>query len=84
MEYMDDWRQHSRPIAAEFGGTCIAPFNYLHLDPLMTDMGLPVKLTRWPSEYLKPINPADYHKLLRGAQKERSGKAASKPEYQFY
>ncbi|MDF2190379.1 NAD(P)-binding domain-containing protein [Paraflavitalea sp. CAU 1676] len=84
MEYMDDWRQLTRPIAAEFGGTCIAPFNYMHLDQLMTDMGLPVKTSRWPAAYLKPINPADYHQLLRGAQKEIPGKPLPKAEYQFY
>jgi cation diffusion facilitator CzcD-associated flavoprotein CzcO len=84
MDYMDEWRQTSRPIAAEFGGTCIAPFNYMHLDQLMKDMGLAVKLTRWPHEYLKPINPADYHKLLRGYKKEQVEKQATAPGYQFY
>ncbi|MBC7905116.1 MAG: hypothetical protein H7Y27_16935, partial [Gemmatimonadaceae bacterium] len=29
------------------------------------DMGLKTKLTRWPHEFLKPINPKDYHKLLQ-------------------
>ncbi len=84
MEYMFQWRRHSRPIASEFGGTCIAPFNFMHLDQLMKDMGLPVKLTRWPHEYLKPINPADYHKLLRGHKKERAVKPVAQPGYQFY
>lgn len=84
MEYMYQWRQHSRPIASEFGGTCIAPFNFMHLDQLMKDMGLPVKLTRWPHDWLKPINPADYHKLLRGHKKEQAVKPATQPGYQFY
>lgn len=84
MEYMDEWRKSSRPIASEFGGTCIAPFNYMHLDQLMRDMGLPVKCTRWPSEYFKPINPADYHRLLRGHKKAETAKPAPAPGYQFY
>lgn len=84
MDYMNQWRRHSRPIAAEFGGTCIAPFNYMHLDQLMKDMGLPVKRTCWPHEYLKPINPADYHLLLRGHKKETGPKEAPVPGYQFY
>ena len=84
MEYMYQWRRHSRPIASEFGGTCVAPFNFMHLDQLMKDMRLPVKLSRWPHEYLKPINPADYHKLLRGHKKEQAIKPVAQPGYQFY
>ena len=70
MEYMEQWRQNGRPIASEFSGTCIAPFNYMHLDLLMKDMGLPAMVTRWPHAYLKPINPADYYKLLHRLKKE--------------
>ena len=70
MLFMEHWRREKRPIASEFSGTCIAPFNYMHLDMLMKDMGLRTKLTRWPHEYLKPINPSDYHKLLN---KEKNG-----------
>lgn len=84
MEYMHQWRRHGRPIAGEFSGTCVAPFNYLHLDMLMKDMGLPTKCTRWPHEYLKPINPADYHKLLRHNKKEAAVKPAPSPGYQFF
>jgi dimethylaniline monooxygenase (N-oxide forming) len=84
MDYMDQWRTKVRPIAAEFSGTCIAPFNYMHLDRLMRDMGLPVKLTRWPHEYLKPINPADYHRLLRGYKPSRQSQPVAVPGYQFY
>ncbi|MBO9566139.1 MAG: FAD-dependent oxidoreductase [Niastella sp.] len=84
MDFMDQWRRHDRPIAAEFSGTCIAPFNFMHLDQLMRDMGLPVKLSRWPHEYLKPINPADYHQLLRGNKQETASRPTTKAEYQFY
>lgn len=84
MEYMEQWRRHDRPIASEFSGTCIAPFNYMHLDQLMKDMGLPTKCTRWPHEYLKPINPADYHQLLRRSKKETAVKPVPTPGYQFY
>ncbi|NII25959.1 NAD(P)-binding domain-containing protein [Pseudoflavitalea sp. X16] len=84
MEYMHQWRRHGRPIAAEFSGTCIAPFNYMHLDRLMKDMGLPTKCTRWPHEYLKPINPADYHQLLRRSKKEATVKPVPTPGYQFF
>jgi dimethylaniline monooxygenase (N-oxide forming) len=59
------WRQKVRPIASEFSGTCVAPFNYHHLDDLMRDMG---KRTRATSNFLyegiKPIDPKDYKKML--------------------
>lgn len=84
MAYMDLWRTQSRPIAAEFGGTCIAPFNYMHLDQLMTDMGLRVKTGRGPAAYLKPINPADYHQLLRGGRQQAAVQQKAKPAYQYY
>jgi dimethylaniline monooxygenase (N-oxide forming) len=83
MDYMDQWRRQGRPIAGEFSGTCVAPFNYLHLDTLMKDMGLRVKLGRGPAAYLKPINPADYHQLLRGYTKTPSVKPAPPTQYQY-
>ena len=64
IRFMANWRNASRPVSAEFSGTCVAPFNFLHLDLLMKDMGLPRKLSRSPKEYFKPISPADYRKLL--------------------
>jgi cation diffusion facilitator CzcD-associated flavoprotein CzcO len=84
MNYMEKWRSTSRPIALEFSGTCIAPFNYHHLDLLMRDMGLKRKLSWSPIEYLKPINPKDYHKLLRGKRKVIVLKPRPVPDYQFY
>jgi cation diffusion facilitator CzcD-associated flavoprotein CzcO len=65
IQYMAKWRNTARPVSAEFSGTCVAPFNFLHLDTLMKDMGLPTKLTRSPREYFKPINPSDYRRLLK-------------------
>ncbi len=59
------WRKSGRPIASEFSGTCVAPFNYHHLDDLLRDMN---KRTRASSNFLyegmKPINPKDYKKIL--------------------
>jgi dimethylaniline monooxygenase (N-oxide forming) len=84
MEYMDQWRWQGRPIAREFGGTCIAPFNFMHLDMLMKDMGLPTRVSRSPMEYLKPINPRDYHFLLREYKKKQPVATVTRPDYQFY
>lgn len=65
MRFISRWRRQSRPISSEFSGTCIAPFNFMHLDQLMRDMGLRTKATRWlPYEFFKPINPKDYCILL--------------------
>ncbi|WP_109698673.1 flavin-containing monooxygenase [Chitinophaga deserti] len=73
MAYMNNWRKTGRPIAGEFSGTCVAPFNFMHLDQLMRDMGLRTTATRWaPYEFFKPINPKDYRILLAdSAQKEQ-------------
>ncbi|WP_295121146.1 NAD(P)-binding domain-containing protein [uncultured Chitinophaga sp.] len=68
INYMTSWRRQTRPVSAEFSGTCVAPFNFMHLDQLMQDMGLPAQLNRWsPLEFFKPINPKDYQQLLKGA-----------------
>lgn len=81
MQYMTRWRQSGRPIAAEFSGTCVAPFNFMHLDQLMRDMGLRVTATRWlPYEFFKPINPKDYRILLQRAFKQAP--APQTPVYQ--
>lgn len=80
IQYMQDWRQNTRPIAAEFSGTCVAPFNFMHLDQLMRDMGLPVTATRWmPYEFFKPINPKDYRILLQRATQRAT--APPTPDY---
>lgn len=60
------WRRTVRPGAAEFGGTCVAPFNFMHLDTLMRDMRLPTRASRnGLREFFKPIDPRDYGKLLK-------------------
>ncbi|QEH43042.1 NAD(P)/FAD-dependent oxidoreductase [Chitinophaga sp. XS-30] len=65
MRYIARWRKQGRPISSEFSGTCVAPFNFMHLDQLMRDMGLRTRATRWlPYEFFKPINPKDYRILL--------------------
>lgn len=71
MRYMREWRNSGRPIASEFSGSCVAPFNFMHIDQLMRDMGLRTKATRWaPYEFFKPINPKDYRILLQQANKK--------------
>lgn len=70
MRAMERWRCEARPIAAEFSGLCVAPFNYQHLDELMTDLGLRTQASRnFIREFFKPINPKDYKKMLAGKPK---------------
>ncbi|GAB3027976.1 NAD(P)/FAD-dependent oxidoreductase [Niabella terrae] len=72
LDVIDKWKSEKRPIATEFSGLCIAPFNFQHLDQLMRDMGLPVSSGRNPLyNFFKPINPSDYNKLLAA---NRSGR----------
>lgn len=67
--HMNEWRHSVRPVSMESAGTCIIPFNYLHLDQLMRDMGLRATATRWwIYEFFKPINPKDYHKILNAGK----------------
>lgn len=65
IEKMSHWRSEVRPVAAEFSGLCVAPFNFQHLDDMMSDMGLRRRASRiFIYEFLKPINPKDYKKML--------------------
>ena len=60
------WKQDVRPIAKEFSGLCVAPFNFQHLDQLLKDMGLKTQASsNVLYEFFKPINPKDYQKLLK-------------------
>ncbi len=69
LKLIENWRQQVRPIAQEFSGLCVAPFNFQHLDQLMKDMGLKTCASNNPLyEFFKPINPKDYEKLLHKAK----------------
>lgn len=69
LQLIANWRQQVRPIANEFSGLCVAPFNFQHLDQLMKDMGLKTRASNNPLyEFFKPINPKDYEKLLYKAK----------------
>ncbi|RYY70892.1 MAG: FAD-binding protein [Chitinophagaceae bacterium] len=64
-ELINKWKKQTRPIAAEFSGLCVAPFNFQHLDVLLKDMGLKTRASNnFLLEFFKPISPKDYQKLL--------------------
>ncbi|HKG08449.1 MAG TPA: NAD(P)/FAD-dependent oxidoreductase [Pedobacter sp.] len=70
MDRMQQWRTNGRPIASEFSGLCVAPFNFQHLDELMKDMGYQTRASgNVVKEFFKPINPKDYNKMLSGRSK---------------
>jgi hypothetical protein len=81
VEKMLTWRRTIRPSAAEFGGSCVAPFNFMYLDSLMRDMGLRTKASRnGLKEFFKPIDPKDYGKLLKGLKRSPVAVASTKAE----
>lgn len=61
------WLAEKRPSdLRSFRNSCVAPFEYHYWDELLTDMGLRTRRTRnWLVETFKPLNPKDYHELLR-------------------
>lgn len=64
IEKVLNWKERLRPIANEFGATCIAPFMFHHLDELMEDMGLKTRVGNPLLNFFKPIDPTDYATLL--------------------
>lgn len=73
IERVIKWRINDRPISSEFSGTCVAPFNYHHLDELLTDMKRKSRRSRnILIEYLKPINPEDYKVILENKDNKYS------------
>ena len=65
IEVMERWRKTFRPSSSVFSATCVAPFNFKHMDDLMKDMGLPTRINGSVAGFFKPINPKDYQKLLK-------------------
>lgn len=62
-----DWKRRGRPVAALFGGLCVAPYHHAHFDELMRDMGARTKPGNPLVAYLAPISPARYAGLLATA-----------------
>jgi len=61
------WKRSGRPVAAGFGGLCIAPYHHQHFDELMRDMGAQTKPKNPIVANLLPINPKLYAPLLATA-----------------
>jgi dimethylaniline monooxygenase (N-oxide forming) len=62
-----DWKRRRRPVAATFGGLCVAPYNPFHFDELMKDIGARQKPGNPIVANLLPINPKAYARLLSTA-----------------
>jgi len=65
------WRRKLRPVAAGFGGLCIAPYHFFHFDELLRDMGAKTRPANPLAAYFLPLNPADYANLLATAPAEK-------------
>ncbi|MCD2424206.1 NAD(P)-binding domain-containing protein [Niabella pedocola] len=73
---IEQWKKNVRPVATEFSGLCIAPFNFQHLDQLMKDMGLKTGGRNRLLQFFKPVNPAGYQQLLAGLRNVRQQHSA--------
>ena len=61
------WKRTGRPVAAGYGGLCVAPYHHQHFDELMRDMGAQIKPKNPIVANLLPINPKIYAPLLATA-----------------
>ena len=62
-----EWRRTQRPAAKKYGGSCIAPFHYEHLDSLLLDMGAPCTSGNLFRDYFSYPHATDYAKMLASA-----------------
>jgi cation diffusion facilitator CzcD-associated flavoprotein CzcO len=70
------WKRARRPVAATFGGLCIAPFHFFHFDELLRDIGARCKPRNPIAANLLPINPKHYAKLLADAPRSTAKELA--------
>lgn len=67
IEQMLAWRRNDKPIMQVYGGLCVAPFHFRHLDQLMRDMGAKTHRSNPLAAQLAPLSPAAYEQLLASA-----------------
>ncbi|QCI67279.1 flavin-containing monooxygenase [Phreatobacter stygius] len=56
IEMMLRWKRDERPAASVYGGLCVAPFHFKHLDELLEDIGA---TTRKRSPLVEKFSPPD-------------------------
>lgn len=61
------WRRHIKPNMGVYGGLCIAPYHFHHLDELMRDMGAKTRRTNPLASQFAPLDPLAYKGLLASA-----------------
>lgn len=67
IEQMLAWRRHDKPIMGVYGGLCVAPYHFRHLDQLMQDMGAKTHRSNPLAAQFAPLSPAAYERLLSTA-----------------
>lgn len=68
---MLQWRREEQPIMSGYGGLCVAPYHFRHLDELMRDMGGKTHRSNPLAAQFAPLDPSAY-----------AGFLASAPDYQ--
>ncbi len=58
------WHETHRPVGAEYGNTCVAPYNYHYLDTLLRDMGAPTRVRGRVADFFQPLDVAQYATIL--------------------
>ncbi len=71
IEMMLKWKRGERPAAGVYGGLCVAPYHFKHLDELLDDMGAKERKRNPLAENLTPPNADAFGRYL-----------ASTPQYQ--
>lgn len=67
VEHMLHWRRTIKPNMAVYGGLCIAPYHFHHLDRLMRDMGAKTRRANPLASQFAPLAPMAYKRLLASA-----------------
>jgi cation diffusion facilitator CzcD-associated flavoprotein CzcO len=67
IDMMLHWRRVERPSAAVYGGLCVAPFHFKHLDELIADMGAAITRRNPIAERLLPPDADAFAKYLASA-----------------
>lgn len=62
-----NWRRHEKPHMAIYGGLCIAPYHFHHMDQLMRDMGAKTRRQNPLAAQFAPLDPTAYQHLLATA-----------------
>jgi cation diffusion facilitator CzcD-associated flavoprotein CzcO len=77
IDMMLHWKRVERPVAGSYGGLCIAPYHFKHLDELIADMGATQRRRKNPlAEKFTPPDADAFGRYLKSAPDYRVTQAA--------